>query len=118
MCMLKNSWLIIVILLLPFAGFSQKRLGDLTLVYNSTITNTKDSTKKISSTTSFIIKGNLCRSEVTSNMFSSVTINDSKTASDVLLKEVNGQKLLIRMNEDNWNQKNRSYANINFTKKN
>jgi len=116
--MLKNSWLIIVILLLPFAGFSQKRLGDLTLVYNSTITNTKDSTKKISSTTSFFIKGNLCRSEVTSNMFSSVTIYDSKTGSGVLLKEVNGQKLLIRMNEDNWNQKNRRYANLNFTKTN
>jgi len=116
--MLKNCWLIIVILLLPFAGFSQKRLGDLTLVYNSTITNTKDSTKKISSTTSFFIKGNLCRSEVTSNMFSSVTIYDSKTGSGVLLKEVNGQKLLIRMNEDNWNQKNRRYANLNFTKTN
>jgi len=116
--MLRNSWLFIIILLLPFVGFSQKRLGDLTLVYNSTITNTKDSSRKISSTTSFFIKGNLCRSEVISNLFSSVTIYDSKTGSGVLLKEVNGQKLLIRMNEDNWNQKNSRYANLNFTKTN
>jgi len=116
--MLRNSWLFIIILLLPFVGFSQKRLGDLTLVYNSTITNTKDSSRKISSTTSFFIKGNLCRSEVISNLFSSVTIYDSKTGSGVLLKEVNGQKLLIRMNEDNWNEKNRRYANLNFTKTN
>jgi GLPGLI family protein len=118
MRILKNSWLLTGIMLLPFFGFSQKRLGDLTLVYNSTITNTQDSGKKISSTTSFFIKGNLCRSEVVSNLFSSVTIYDSKTGSGVLLKEVNGQKLLIRMNEENWNQKNRRYANLNFTKTN
>jgi GLPGLI family protein len=118
MRILKNSWLFTGIMLLPFVGSSQKRLGDLTLVYNSTITNTQDSSRKISSTTSFFIKGNLCRSEVVSNLFSSVTIYDSKTGSGVLLKEVNGQKLLIRMNEENWTQKNRRYANLNFTKTN
>ena len=36
----------------------------------------------------------------------------------LLLKEVNGQKLLIRINEENWNQKNRRYSNLNFTKTN
>ena len=106
------------IILLPFFGSAQKRLGDLTIVYNSTITNALDSGRKISSTTSFFIKGNLCRSEVVSNLFSSVTIYDAKTGSGVLLKEVNGQKLLIRMNEENWNQKNRRYANLSFTKTN
>jgi GLPGLI family protein len=118
MRILMNSWLLTGIILLPFFASSQKRLGDLTLVYNSTITNTQDSSKKISSTTSFFLKGNLSRSEVASNLFSSVTIYDSKTGSGVLLKEVNGQKLLIRMNEENWNQKNRRYANLNFTKTN
>jgi len=118
MRILINSWLLTAIVLLPFFGSSQKRLGDLTVVYNSTITNTQDTSKKISSTTSFFIKGSLSRSEVASNLFSSVTIYDSKTGSGVLLKEVNGQKLLIRMNEENWNQKNRRYANLNFTKTN
>jgi len=118
MRILINSWLLTAIVLLPFFGSSQKRLGDLTVVYNSTITNTQDTSKKISSTTSFFIKGSLSRSEVASNLFSSVTIYDSKNGSGVLLKEVNGQKLLIRMNEENWNQKNRRYANLNFTKTN
>jgi GLPGLI family protein len=118
MRILINSWLLTAIVLLPFFGSSQKRLGDLTVVYNSTITNTQDTSKKISSTTSFFIKGSLSRSDVASNLFSSVTIYDSKTGSGVLLKEVNGQKLLIRMNEENWNQKNRRYANLNFTKTN
>jgi GLPGLI family protein len=116
MNLIKIRWLLTGIILLPFVGSSQKRLGDLTLVYNSTITNAQDSSKKISSSTSYFVKGNLSRSEVVSNLFSSVTIYDSKAGSGVLLKEVNGQKLLIRMNEENWNQKNRRYANLNFTK--
>ena len=114
----RTWWLLMTLILLPFFGSSQKQVGDLTLVYNSSITNTQDSTRKINSTTSFFLKGNLSRSEVVSNLFSSVTIYDSKTGSGVLLKEVNGQKLLIRMNEENWNQKNRRYANLNFTKTN
>jgi GLPGLI family protein len=118
MHLIKTRWLLAGIILLPFVGSSQKRLGDLTLVYNSNITSTQDSSKKISSTTSFFVKGNLSRSEIISNSFSSVTIYDSKAGSGVLLKEVNGQKLLIRMNEENWNQKNRRYANLNFTKTN
>jgi GLPGLI family protein len=115
---IKNSWLFAGIMLLPFFGSAQKRLGDLTLVYNSTITNAQDSSRKINSTTSFFVKGNLSRSEVTSNLFSSITIYDSKSGSGVLLKEVNGQKLLIRMNEENWNQKNKRYSNLSFTKTN
>ncbi|HEY4936529.1 MAG TPA: hypothetical protein VII44_08110 [Puia sp.] len=115
---MKNKWLYAGFLILPFFVSSQKRVGDLSLLYNSVITNAQDSNKKISSTTGYFLKGNLSRAEVNSNMFSSVTIYDSKTGSGVLLKEVNGQKLLIRMNEENWNQKNRRFLNLNFTKTN
>jgi GLPGLI family protein len=115
---MKYNWLFAGLLLSSFTGAAQKRVGDLTLIYNSVITNSQDSGRKISSTTGFYLKGNLSRSEVTSSQFSSVTIYDSKTQSGVLLKEVNGQKLLIRMNEENWNQKNRRFLNLNFTKTN
>jgi GLPGLI family protein len=115
---MNSKWLLAGFLFLPFLGSSQKRVGDLSLVYNSAITNADDSSKKISSTTAYFLKGNLSRAEVSSNMFSSVTIYDSKTGSGVILKEVNGQKLLIRMNEENWNQKNRRFLNLNFTKSN
>jgi GLPGLI family protein len=118
MNIMKYKWLLTCIVLIPFSGYSQKRVGDLTLIYNSTITSAQDSNKKIISSTSYYIKGNLSRSEVSSNMFSAVTIYDSKTASGVLLKEVNGQKLLIRLNEENWNQKNRRFQNLNFVKTN
>ena len=115
---MNNKWLLTGSTAAFFPGLAQKRLGDLTLVYNSTITSAQDSDKKISSLTSYYIKGNLSRSEVNSNMFSAVTIYDSKTGSGVLLKEVNGQKLLIRLNEENWNQKNRRFQNLNFIKTN
>ncbi|HEY8733404.1 MAG TPA: DUF4412 domain-containing protein [Puia sp.] len=115
---MKYNWLLTCIVLISFSGYSQKRVGDLTLIYNSTITSAQDSNKKIISSTSYYIKGNLSRSEVSSNMFSAVTIYDSKTSSGVLLKEVNGQKLLIRLNEENWNQKNRRFQNLNFVKTN
>ena len=115
---MKYKWLFAGLLLAPLFGFAQKRVGDLTLIYNSAITNGQDTGKKISSTTGFYLKGNLSRSEVASNQFSSITIYDSKAGSGVLLKEVNGQKLLIRMNEENWNQKNRRFMNLNFTKTN
>src|SRR6195952_1709168 len=112
---LKNKWSALLMMLLPLMGLAQKRVGDLMLVYNSAITNAQDTSKKINSTTSFFVKGNLSRSEVASNLFSSVTIYDSKSGSGVLLKEVNGQKLLIRMNADNWNQMNRRFASLRFT---
>jgi GLPGLI family protein len=115
---MKYKSLVSGLLLLPVLGMAQKRVGDLTLLYNSVITSAQDSSKRIPSTTGFFIKGNLSRSEVNSSMFSSVTIYDSKTGSGVLLREVNGQKLLIRLNEENWNQKNRRYQNLNFAKTN
>jgi|SRR5450631_2903687 len=107
-----------ILVALPFPGKTQKRVGDLTLVYNSVISNTSDSSRKISSTTAYYLKGNLSRAEVNSSQFSSVTIYDSKSGAGVILREVNGQKLLIRMNEENWNQKNSRYSDLTFIKTN
>lgn len=115
---MKNNLLFISVLLIPVFGSAQKRVGDLTLVYNTVITSAQDSNKKINSTTGYFLKGNLSRAEVNNSMFSSITIYDSKAGSGVLLKEVNGQKLLIRINEENWNQINRRFINMKFTKTN
>jgi GLPGLI family protein len=115
---MKYKWLLLWTGFLPVTGFAQKKIGDLTLIYNSVITNAQDSGRKIISTTGYFLKGNLSRSEVNSSQFSSVTIYDSKAGSGVILREVNGQKLLIRMNEENWEQKNRRFSNLAFTKTN
>ena len=114
----KYTWLYVLAAALPVLATAQKRVGDLTLLYNSVISNSQDSSRKISSTTAYFLKGNLSRAEVNSSQFSSVTIYDSKTGSGVILKEVNGQKLLIRLNEENWNQKNSRFTGLTFIKTN
>jgi len=103
-------------LLFPVLVNAQKQVGELTLIYNSVIMHTDDASRKINSITSYYLKGHLSRAEVSNNIFSSTTIYDSKAGSGVVLKEVNGQKLLIRMNEENWNQKNSRFNNLKFTK--
>jgi len=115
---LKYTGLSAVVLLLAIQGAAQKRVAELTLLYNSVINNTQDPNKKISSTTGYFLKGNESRAEMSNSLLSSVTIYDFKTGSGVILKQVNGQKLLIRLNEENWNQKNRRFLNLNFTKTN
>jgi GLPGLI family protein len=115
---MKNKWLYAALVVLPVLGSAQKRVGELTLVYNAVITSAADPAKKISSTTAFFLKGYDSRSELSNNLLSSVTIYDFKTGSGVILKQVNGQKLLIRINEENWNQKNKRFLNLSFTKTN
>jgi hypothetical protein len=44
--------------------------------------------------------------------FSSTTLFDGNTGFGVILREVNGEKLLIRMNPDNWTERNRMYEGI------
>ncbi len=111
---MKNKLLYALPLLLPGFLSAQKRVGELTLVYNYMVSS--DAGKQINALATFYIKGNLSRSEMTNNLFSSTIIYDSKAGTGVILKEVNGQKLLIRMNEENWNQKNGKYNNVQFTK--
>ncbi len=115
---MKYTSLFAVVMFMAFQGSAQKRVAELTLLYNSVITNTQDPNKKISSTTGYYLKGNESRAELSNSLLSSVTIYDFKNGSGVILKEVNGQKLLIRLNEENWTQKNRRFLNLSFTKTN
>ena len=115
---MKYKWRLFVLLLLPIFVSSQKKITDLSIVYNSVITSSRDSANKISSTTSYFVKESLSRAEVTSNLFSSVTIYDAKAGAGVILKEVNGQKLLIRLNQANYNEKNKRFADLIFTNTN
>jgi GLPGLI family protein len=66
-------------------------------------------------TVSVFIKGTMSRSEMVSALASSTTIHDSRTGSSVILQEVSGQKLLIRMAPEDWNEKNHRYEGITFT---
>src|SRR5258706_10270874 len=98
---------------------AQKKVGELTLVYDATI-STGNSKPKLAdafdgATTTVYIKGTMSRSEMTSALASFTSIHDAKTGTSVVLQEISGQKLLIRMTADNWKDKNKKYEGIAFT---
>ena len=62
------------------------------------------------------VRGSQSRTELKSAIGSSITIYDSKMGNGVVIREFGAQKLLIRMNANNWAEKNKKYAGISFTK--
>lgn len=95
----------------------RKTIAELTLVYDY-VAGPADKDKPegaASAVHTIYIKGNMSRSEMTNSLFSSTTIFDGNTGFGVILKEVSGQKLLIRMNPDNWSERNRIYDGIVFS---
>jgi hypothetical protein len=93
---------------------AQKSVSELTLVYDYSVNPTGEGKQggTENAVHTVYIKGNKSRSEMTSPLFSSTTIFDGNTGFGVILKEVSGQKLLIRMNPDNWAERNRMYDGI------
>lgn len=60
------------------------------------------------------LRGTLSRSELNSALGNTVTIYDHRDGSGVVLREFGTQKLLIKMNRENWDDKNSKYEGINF----
>jgi len=89
-----------------FPAAAQKKVSELTLVYDYSVGNSKSSSGGENATHTIYIKGSKSRSEIASSLFSSTVIFDANTGFGVILKEVSGQKLLIRLNPDNWRERN------------
>lgn len=102
-----------------FLVSAQKKVSELTLVYDAAISTGSKEPKLADAfdgaTITVYIKGTLSRSEMVSALATSTTIHDSRTGSSVILQEVSGQKLLIRMTADDWKEKNQRYEGITFS---
>jgi len=107
-----------ICVLVAFA-WSQKKVSELTLVYNYAVLSVASEpappANGIAATHSIYVKGNMSRSQLQSAQFSSATIYDNKTGIAVVLREVSGQKLLIRMTPENWEDKNKRYQGLQYT---
>jgi GLPGLI family protein len=115
---MKNILVLIISFCTAIPLAAQKRISELTLVYETKVI-TGNAEPKIAdafdgATTTIYLKSNLSRSELVSALFSSTTVHDSKTGTAVVLREVSGQKLLIRMSSKDWQEKNARYAGITF----
>jgi hypothetical protein len=115
---MNKFWLLTLILLIGHSVLAQKVVTELTLVYDAQIASNSTEPNLANaldgSTNTLYLKGTMSRMEMVSALFSSTTIFDSKLGTAVVLKEVSGQKVLIRMNANNWKEKNRKYEDIQF----
>src|SRR5437763_6577034 len=114
----KISFFIALFIFLASCAFAQKRVSELTLIYDTEITTGSKDPKLADAfdgaKTTIYIKGNESRSEMVSALFTSTTIHDAKTGTAVVMREVSGQKLLIRLTADDWKDKNKRYEGISF----
>ena len=101
--------------LLPvFSSSAQKRVSELSLIYDYSAGSTVPGSQSEYAVHAVYIKGSKSRSEMTSPLFSSTTLFDANTGFAVILKEVSGQKLLIRLNPENWVERARAYDGMVF----
>jgi GLPGLI family protein len=120
-----KKYTIIPVMLISLFGLkmqAQKKVSELTLVYDAAI-STGDNQPKLAdafdgATTTVYIKGTMSRSEMSSALASFTSIHDARTGTAVLLQEISGQKLLIRMTAENWKDKNKRYEGISFNNTN
>jgi GLPGLI family protein len=101
-----------------YTANAQRKVSELTMVYDASISSGSKEPKLADAfdghTKTIYVKGNMSRAELASALFSSATIHDSKAGTSVVLREVSGQKLLIRMTSENWVENNKRYDGITF----
>ncbi len=109
----------IVHLLMVLTVSAQKKISELSLIYDysagAVVQGSKQPSTNEYAVHSVYIKGSKSRSEMTSPLFSSTTLFDANTGAAVILKEVSGQKLLIRLSPENWVERNKGYEGMVFT---
>jgi GLPGLI family protein len=116
-----NIWRFILVCFFGFNAMNssaQKKISDFSIIYDYEIFNQTSSSKPITGSTSIYVKGNLSCSETGSQSYSSSIIHDATTGSTVILKEVSGQKILIRLTPENWRQINATDEGIAFSNTN
>lgn len=115
---MKTTLITLLSLFLCTGLLAQKRVSDLTIIYDAVITTGASEPKLADAfdgaTTTVYLKGGLSRSEMQSALASFTTIHDARNGSAVVLQEVGGQKVLIRMTADDWKDKNSRYEGIEF----
>jgi GLPGLI family protein len=109
---------VFILTLTSIAVMAQKKVSELTLVYDASISTGENQPKLADAfdgaTTTVYIRGNMSRSEMSSALASFTTIHDARTGAAVVLQEISGQKLLIKMTAENWRDKNKRYEGITF----
>lgn len=114
--------LFVVLLFVSFLGQAQKLLSEGSIFYDITVQTGSETPKLADNFDGAVavvyIKGSQSRSDLKTALGSSVTFYDSKAGNGVVLREFGSQKLMIRLNKQNWLEKNKRYQGITFTRTN
>lgn len=114
-----GSVMIALFVLTSPALYAQKKVNDLSLIYDITVESAGDRPQAAQlfngATTTVYIKGNNHRTEMVNSLGQSVTIYNGATSSAVVLKEYGNQKLLIRMTPADWKSSNSKFEGIKYT---
>jgi GLPGLI family protein len=115
---MKNYLALLLLFCAVLTASAQKKISEMTLVYDAKVTTGNTEPKMADAfdgaTTTIYLKGHQSRSDMVSALFSSSTVHDVRTGTAVVLREVSGQKLLIRMTANDWQEKNARYKGITF----
>lgn len=113
--------LALISLLLAFSTkmTMQKQLAEGTLQYRISISSAKSEapiTNSLNGATLFIyLKPTISRTDMKSALGTESAVYDAKAKDGFILKEYSGQKLMITLQQTNWDDKNKLYENLNFT---
>ncbi|UAY52586.1 hypothetical protein [Ferruginibacter albus] len=100
---------------LKYQLFSQKTLSEGTISYTTYIKNAdKGNAVTDSATTTIYIKGGLSRVDLVNALGNETTIHNAKDGSSVILKQYSGQKLMITLTKDNWDDKFKKFTGVTF----
>ena len=113
-----NLVILLFLVLLSSTTNAQKTLNEGTLVYNMSV-ETGSGEPKIAdmfdgATTTIYLKGPMSRTELVSSLGREATIHDATAGTGVILKDYSGQKLMITMTAQDWQQNNDKYQGITF----
>jgi GLPGLI family protein len=114
-----------ILILLALTGVgakAQKVLSEGVIVYDVSVQTGSSQAKMADvfdgATATVFIKGSQSRTDLKSAIGNSSTIYDSRAGIGVVLREFGAQKLMIRMNRQNWAEKNKKYEGVTYEKTN
>jgi GLPGLI family protein len=114
-----NVQLFFLFMLAGMSAMSQRTLSEGAVFYDVSVQTGSNQPQMADmfdgATAVLYLRGSLSRTELNSALGSTSTIFDHRNGSGLVLRDFGSQKLLIKMNRDNWADKNKKYEGIVFT---
>jgi GLPGLI family protein len=98
--------------------FAQKTISEGTVIYEISLQSRNKEIKLAEgfagATSTRYLKGGLSRTDMKTALGTETTIYNSKTGNAAILKEYSGQKLMILLSKENWEEKNKNLEGLVF----